>query len=265
VRDFSYDIYKDLLSCLQERNTAFATMEEYFDPNFKQDQPIVLLRHDVDRRPKNALEMGSIENALGIKATYYFRTIPGVLDGEIIQELVKLNHEIGYHYECLAETRGDFQRAIADFELNLLKLRKFYPVKSIAMHGRPLSKWDSRSLWQEFDYTKYGILSEPYFDIDFNTVLYITDAGRCWSNAAVNLRDKVTTRFEFKFFHTKDIIQQLREGELPSIIMFNIHPEHWTAGLIKWTKVWLTRMFINFVKRRVLNCFKYLGRLRAGE
>jgi hypothetical protein len=31
-----------------------------------------LVRHDVDRKPLNALKMAEIENKLGVKSTYYF-------------------------------------------------------------------------------------------------------------------------------------------------------------------------------------------------
>ena len=33
-----------------------------------------------------------------------------------------------------------FELAIDDFQLNLEKLRKLYPVKTVCMHGSPLSK-----------------------------------------------------------------------------------------------------------------------------
>lgn len=33
------------------------------------------MRHDVDRKPQNALRMAKLENDLGIKVTYYFRII----------------------------------------------------------------------------------------------------------------------------------------------------------------------------------------------
>jgi len=46
------------------------------------------------------------------------------------------------------------------------------------MHGSPLSKYDNRKIWEKYDYRDYGIIAEPYFDIDFNEVFYMTDKGR---------------------------------------------------------------------------------------
>ncbi|CAB1058414.1 hypothetical protein D1BOALGB6SA_3170 [Olavius sp. associated proteobacterium Delta 1] len=36
--------------------------------------------------------------------------------------------------------------------MNLKKLKRFYPVKTICMHGSPLSKWENRELWKRFNY-----------------------------------------------------------------------------------------------------------------
>jgi hypothetical protein len=61
------------------------------------------------------------------------------------------------------------------------------------MHGSPLSRYDNRKIWEQFDYRKYGIIGEPYFDVDFSKVLYLTDTGRRWDGEHVSIRDKVMT------------------------------------------------------------------------
>jgi hypothetical protein len=84
-----------------------------------------------------------------------------------------------------------FELAICDFERNLEKFRKLYPVKTICMHGSPLSKWDNRDLWTKYNYRDFGIIAEPYFDINFDEVFYLTDTGRRWDGDKVSIRDKV--------------------------------------------------------------------------
>ena len=59
------------------------------------------------------------------------------------------------------------------------------------MHGSPLSKWDNRDLWKRYNYRDYGIIAEPYFDLDFDEVFYLTDTGRSWNNSKASVRDKV--------------------------------------------------------------------------
>jgi hypothetical protein len=249
MRDFTHKIYKKLLIKLKSEEYQFITMEEYFNSSYNSSKPFIIMRHDVDRRPNSSLKMAKLENSMGIKATYYFRTIPTILKADIISEIATLGHEIGYHYESLAETNGHYEKAIVDFEKNLFSLNRFYPIKSISMHGRPTSKWDSRLLWERYNYKRYGILSEPYFDIDFQKILYITDASRAWNNDSINLRDKVKSNFNFIFNHTENIISNIDRGKVPNKIMINIHPEHWADGLFEWYKIWLIRKIRNFVKK----------------
>ncbi len=74
--------------------------------------------------------------------------------------------------------------------------RKIVPVKTICMHGSPLSKYDNKELWEKYDYRDYGIIGEPYFDINFNEVFYLSDTGRSWNNSDANVRDKVVRGLE---------------------------------------------------------------------
>ena len=41
---------------------------------------------------------------------------------------------------------------VEDFRFYLDKFRNIYPVKTICMHGSPLSKYDNRLLWEKYDY-----------------------------------------------------------------------------------------------------------------
>ncbi len=60
------------------------------------------------------------------------------------------------------------------------------------MHGSPLSKYDNKLLWKYYNYRDFGIIGEPYFDVNFSKVLYLTDTGRRWNGEKVSVRDKVT-------------------------------------------------------------------------
>ncbi len=86
------------------------------------------------------------------------------------------------------------EMAITSFRENLAKLRRVVPIETICMHGSPLSKYDNRMLWEKYDYREFGIIGEPYFDINFEEVLYLTDTGRRWDGDSVNIRDKAESR-----------------------------------------------------------------------
>ena len=101
MQDFTLKIYKKFLHSLLANDYSFQTLENFIEhPN---KEKIVILRHDVDRLSGNALKMAHMENTIGIKTSYFFRTVDQVFDETIIEKIVSLGHEIGYHYENLAE------------------------------------------------------------------------------------------------------------------------------------------------------------------
>jgi hypothetical protein len=186
---------------------------------------------------------------LSVKGVYYFRTVPQSFDERIIRHIADLGHEIGYHYECLTTCKGNLALAIQDFEKNLTALRRLAPVSTICMHGSPLSKYDSKDLWKTYSYRDFGIIGEPYFDIDFNKVAYLTDTGRRWDGEKVSVRDKVSTTFTHSFKTTDDIINAAKEQALPDQIMFTFHPQRWNDNPYFWTKELFTQNVKNTIKR----------------
>jgi hypothetical protein len=146
-----------------------------------------------------------------------------------------------------------FEIGIRDFESNLLKLRKIAPIETISMHGNPMSEIDNRLLWLKYDYRDYGVTSEPYFDIDYEEVFYLTDAGRTWHDLKANQRDRVQTKHNFCFQNTNDIAEAMNANKLPEKILINIHPEHWTDTAFEWYTIWTMRKGRNFLKRLLLS------------
>jgi hypothetical protein len=55
------------------------------------------------RGQDNALQMAKVESEKGIVATYYFRKSMLSFNEAVVRGIVELGHEIGYHYEDLAE------------------------------------------------------------------------------------------------------------------------------------------------------------------
>jgi len=301
MQDFTLTTYKKLLHSLLINDYSFQTLENFIQhPN---KEKIVILRHDVDRKPGNSLKTARLENELGIRATYFFRTIPQTFKPEIIKEIAEMGHEIGCHYEDVdLSSRGQrsevggqkklddstvFDKAIKSFEINLSALRKLVPVKTICMHGSPLSKWDNRDLWKKYNYRDFGIIAEPYFDVDFDEVFYLTDTGRRWDGDKVSVRDKVERtegrnqrsevggqRSEVRGippgsfygvkrsgsghkaqpFHrsTFDIIEAAERGLLPDKIMLNVHPQRWTDNTVEWAKELVYQNVKNVVKRIII-------------
>jgi hypothetical protein len=247
--DFTLQQYRYLLYALKKKGYKFKTFDAC---NFSVASKVVVLRHDVDRLPINAIVMAEVEHALQIHASYYFRAVSSVFNTEIMQKISKLGHEIGYHYEDLSLTNGNIDKAYDSFCRNLEKFRKIYPVKTICMHGSPRSKWDSRRIWDKYDYKKLGIIGEPYFDIDYNEVFYITDTGRKWNKESISVRDKVNSGFDIPIKNTQHLIRLIQQDQLPVQIMLNVHPHRWFDNYWGWTKELVMQNVKNVIKRMII-------------
>ena len=267
--DFTLRKYKELLVCLQRKGYKFITFEQYCaqkrassPSNIIASSPYIILRHDVDLKAANSLATALIEQALGIRASYYFRVVPESNQPEIIRAIAALGHEIGYHYEDMAIVNGDITKAYAHFQKQLQYFRQFYPVRTICMHGAPTSQWDGKDLWNIYNYRDLGIIGEPYFDVDFSNVFYLTDTGRCWDGYKVSVRDKIPVYQDLwvkqgRVYHTSDdIICALKNNALSQRIMITTHPQRWTDSRLGWTKELITQSLKNIIKRLLILCRK---------
>lgn len=259
MKDFTLHAYRALLSALHAAGYRALTLEEYFDAKqhgLTVKTPFVILRHDVDLKAPNSLKTAQIEAEVGMNASYYFRVVPQSNQPEIIRQIARLGHEIGYHYEDMSIANGDVNKAIKHFEQQLEYFRTFYPVKTICMHGAPTSRYDGRKLWKHYDYREYGIIGEPYFDVDFSNVVYLTDTGRCWDGYKVSVRDKIEKwqdewiRQGLVFHTTEQLINWLAdEGHEKRNLLITTHPQRWTDNQTEWTKELVTQHMKNVVKR----------------
>ena len=239
--DFTIQKYAELLEAL--RSYGFESLT---------------LRHDVDLKPVNSLRTAKIESDREMHGIYYFRAVPESWDEDIIKEIAALGHEIGYHYESLTTCNGDIDAAYQDFCRNLERLRDLVPVTSICMHGSPRSPYDSKDIWNKYDYHALGIDSEPYLDTDFSKFFYLTDTGRRWDGYKVSVRDKIPKYQEewqqkgLTFHSTDDLIAGFYEERIPKNLMITVHPQRWNPMGIQWAEEWVMHNAKNIVKRMLI-------------
>jgi hypothetical protein len=278
--DFTIKKYQQLLKALINQGYRFQTVTEFLE---KPEAKAIMLRHDVDAKKLNSLRFAEIQYEAGVNGTYYFRMVPQSYDEKVIREIAGMGHEIGYHYEEMDFAGSKFKvrssklleddlidEAIKIFDKNLEQLRKLYPVKTICMHGSPRSPFDNKAIWKKYNYRDWGIIGEPYFDIDFRDVFYLTDTGRRWDGFKVSVRDRVNNRRpqeidrekpeddvnlragthpRFPVFHSTDqIIRAAEINTLPNRIMFTFHPQRWTNSPLPWLWELLFQNLKNQVK-----------------
>ena len=251
VIDFTLHAYRRYLLAISRAYPVILRFDEFFRLTVP-PSAFCLIRHDVDRKPNHALAMAALERSFGVRTTYYFRVKQHTLKPKIIRQIHRMGHEIGYHYESLSDTRGDMEAALVDFHRNLEKLRRIAPVRTVSMHGQPLSPFDNRDLWRDaihrrFLKKRFNILGEIYLDIDYRDVLYVSDTGRNWTTDRANRRDRVGSDCAIDFSNGQVLIAYLNNQPHPRLV-FQIHPERWATTAVDYGIQWIADWAINRIK-----------------
>ncbi len=245
MRDFTLQSYQSLVSAFQKAGYHFQTFQEFVTS--PSEGKTLVLRHDVDELAWNALKMAQIENELGVRATYFFRIVKQSNVPEVIRQIVDLGHEVGYHYEDLVLAEGDEEKAMLSFRQNLEYFRRFYPVKSVCMHGSSTSKYDNRLIWKNYQLSDFGLVGEPYLSIDFDKVYYLTDTGYAWDGGKFATRDIVENKFGLTFHSTQQIVESVNRGDFPEKAMILAHTL-WSEKMSQWIMLHAREWLRNNVK-----------------
>ncbi|MDZ7735378.1 MAG: hypothetical protein U5P41_04010 [Gammaproteobacteria bacterium] len=256
TRDFSLDAYRDLLSSIKQNDFEFYCFQDR--PFLRQDiNRHVILRHDVDRMPARALKIAELEADEGIRSTFFFRTKSVSFNKRIIHRILTMGHEIGYHYECLSDTRGDIDKAWQLFKQEIKKFEDICEIKSIAMHGRPLLPFDNRDLWDHFDYHDIGINIEVYKDVPWNKYVYFTDVSSRWDSEN-NLRDHIPDKnSQIQGIRTTPELIDFVET-LDRNLIVSTHPERWPSSKTGWVQARLMDLSADYAKK-FLKRIQYLA------
>lgn len=264
--DFTFGTYQSLVQAMLESQYDLLSFSDYFHTSAKK---FIIIRQDVDDHKENSLKVARLQDAVGIHSTFYFRMVPDSYDPVLVDAIASMGHEIGYHYEDMdlalheLKKKGLFKRKIREedlfepaielFERNLGILRKHYPVQTICAHGSPMSSVNNKAIWKRYRYQDFGIIGEPYFDIDFNQVHYMTDTGRCWNGFDVSVRDKINVADQFREFRYKstfDIIKAFRQSSLPDKIHMTFHPQRWCDNPVDWSRELIFQSLKNLIKAK---------------
>lgn len=230
TREFTDAAYVDLLATARHAGYALLTVREYLT---REDLPerFLVLRHDVDRKPANALRFARLEARLGVESTYYVRTVDGVFDPDVVERIDALGHEVGYHYEDLDRADGVRARARALFRESLATLRRHATVDTACMHGNPLTPHDNREMWDDpADLAEFDLLGDAYLSMDFADVTYFSDAGRTWRDGVLKVKDpaRCVRHKDVQADTTRELCSQLASGTVPRACVLS-HPNRWAS------------------------------------
>jgi hypothetical protein len=218
---FGLSDYRRLLKTALDHDYEFYTVAEYFNTS-SPETPSIILRHDVDRRVSNAISMAEIETDLGIDATYYFRT--STFDPAIASTMEAQGHEVGYHYEDLAKTRGDVEAAHERFATNLASFREHVTIDTVCSHGSPLSPHLNTDMWEDARTpANYDLIDRAYnvpADDGTSDRVYFSDTGRDWNVTVPGFGD---------VHSTDDVVRALESGQCQDLYVL-AHPSRWATS-----------------------------------
>lgn len=259
MRDFSTQMYTHFLQQVLQTKYQAVSLHEWCEG--VQHHHTIILRHDVDRFPQRALTLARIEHALGVNSTYYFRYKRNIFLPEIVTAIASLGHEIGYHYEVLADAGGNIDKARELFKSNIDHMRTVVPITTAAMHGRPLSPYREVDFWNHASLADYNLTGEAYLSFRGASIPYLNDTGRSWQDGVHNLRDKMLTdssdagtqhaSTHEKLAHirtTEQLITEIKTEAHP-VLYLSFHPERWPEGLAAQTLSAFQDSVFNAIKR----------------
>jgi hypothetical protein len=218
-------VYADIVKTAQRKGYRIVSLEDWCE-NFMDSSAhlpqnkTLILRHDVDHMPSSALAIAKIESQYLVKSTFYFRW--STADKKVIDDIVKLNGEIGFHYETLSRyalVNGlDRPERIDDLTMTTCKakLKKeielfknyFGNIKSIVHHGD--------AVWKKINAKNSDIIrnAKPEeFGIKYLvTEEYLAHAIDVWVSEST----------------LTSVVDAIAQNQ--PVILFNSHPQYWVSG-----------------------------------
>lgn len=138
---FTYEYYKEFLLSLCEAY-RFITFEEGKRIVATAEEPLVILRHDIDMELEAALRMSSIEKDLGIQSTYFFMVscplynVFGGNGAQQVRQLLASGHHFGLHFDCAVyeDICADNLGYYVSRECDLLERFFDQPIEAVSFH-----------------------------------------------------------------------------------------------------------------------------------
>lgn len=217
--DFTFGMYSRFLRLAKSRGATFLRACDVFPidttQRYRQDEPVISIRHDVDNDIGKAIRMARIEASEGVRSTYFVRMAPefkGILrmamrygsaynlcamrDCLAVREIRSYGHEIGLHYEWTQFAQYgvdacDLVRAQASM------LRALIGEKSIgaAAHGSPHARATgtrNTAIWQYMSIPAADCGLAYFFYQGLHQLtetgipwIYCSDTGGSWNGLSI--------------------------------------------------------------------------------
>jgi len=124
--------YRNLIESLKADGYRFILPRDYTG---HEQGKVAIIRHDVDIKYNSVLI--DVERSEGVRSAFYLRP-----DGDYFTQSISFfeglqaqGWEIGFHYDSLSRSSGNFTQAITLFSAQLQYLRMFFNISTVTAHG----------------------------------------------------------------------------------------------------------------------------------
>jgi len=179
---FTYDYYKHFLSRLRETHRLI-TFDHGKGIVGESDEPLLILRHDIDVDLEAAVMVSSLEKDLGIHSTYFFMVscplynVFSAKGAEQIKQILAAGHHFGLHFDCAvyedisAHNLNDY----VEEECHLLEHFFKKSIEAVSFHRPPSAGFEVRNV----ELKRLPHSYEPVFDGD--KFQYFADSRGNWA------------------------------------------------------------------------------------
>jgi hypothetical protein len=231
--DFTMGRYERLCNAIASSRYTNMTFAEYFSRSPREDR-VIILRHDVDESSRFARDMAKTEAGYGLRSTYYFRMKKGIFVPEDMECIASLGHEIGYHYETMDKCHGDVDKAAEMFRHELAEMRGSFDIRTVCMHGNPLTRYDNKGIWDKISLSDLGLLAEPYLSLDYSRFAYYSDSGRSWRPGENKVKDIIKQDAPV-IRDSNELIRLIEKKKLSDLCILT-HPERWNIAFTDYAR-----------------------------
>lgn len=247
-----YEKLCKLISFLYKKDKIFC-----FDKTQNIPQNFIMLKHDVEAKPKKALKIAKIEYKYSLFSTFYVQAyLMTKKNFKYFSQISHLGSVISYHHDVMDSSRGNINEALCKFKFNIELFKCFgFEFTTVCQHGNPLINRVGYSSNRDFFRSALVQKEFPnYYDVMVNfpnligeNYRYISDAGRKWNiveNPTMNdIVDSVNTPINLN--------EYLRNNYKDNNLIISTHPHRYSttvfSGCVKLVIFKLVKIFAKFL------------------
>ena len=237
---FTYSEWKKICQDLSDSGRISVTARSVREMSLQghsQTSGFLNIKHDVESRPRKALELARIEAEYGHKATYYVRPyLMTDLNFPIFDEIQRLGHEVSYHHEVIDLACGDLNQAVLIYEKQVEQFENHgFKIVTVCQHGNPASEFDNRDFFRS-DIVQKRFPMHSDIMVDFMKksgveYVYISDVGMDFKVVTdpMNIHD---VHSESKYIFIGDIEQVLNylKVNVRGAVIISSHPHRYCSS-----------------------------------